>query len=113
MAPNAKRRVDDENIDLSDIPEVDFSKAKVLGRGLKRGKARYTLRILREAAGVTQVEIAKRAEMSQGDISKLEGRGDWRVSTLERYARALKGKLKIVVEIGGREYQIKPPEAEQ
>lgn len=44
----------------------------------------------RRAAGLSQTEVAARMRTSQSAIARLEaGRGDVRVSTLERYARAL------------------------
>lgn len=50
-------------------------------------------------AGLTQAEIGRRMGISQSDVSKLERRGDARVSTLEAYARALGGRLRITVEL--------------
>lgn len=44
----------------------------------------------RRAAGLSQTEVATRMRTSQSAVARLEsGRGDLRVSTLERYARAL------------------------
>ena len=68
----------------SDTEALDLSKAKVVGRGTKRGR-HFTLRMLRVALGKTQVEIAKAAGMEQADVSRLESREDIKVSTLERY----------------------------
>ena len=66
---------------------------RVLGRGLgaQRG-VRLTLRGIREAAGKTQVEVKDASKIDQGDISRLETRGDFddcQVATLQRYAKAL------------------------
>lgn len=89
----------------SDAEALDLSKAKVVGRGTKRGR-HFTLRMLRVGLGKTQVEIAKAAEMEQADVSRLESREDMKVSTLERYAAALGGNVEIAVVIGARRYLV-------
>ena len=53
---------------------------------------------LRRRAGKTQVDIAVALGVRQSDVSKLERRGDVRISTLRRYIAALGGELAIVVE---------------
>jgi len=90
---------------LAEIPEVDLSKAKVIGRGLKKDR-RVALRSLRTALGKTQEEVARAAEMDQGDVSRLESRADMHVSTLGRYARALGGKLEVAIVLDGRRYVV-------
>jgi transcriptional regulator with XRE-family HTH domain len=48
------------------------------------------LRQARERAGLTQAEVARRLDTQKSAISRMENRsGDIRLSTLERYARAL------------------------
>lgn len=72
-------------------------------RGFKSGR-RYALKALRVALGKTQVEVAERAGMGQGDVSILERRSDSKISTLARYASALGGNVEVAVVIGGRRY---------
>lgn len=60
------------------------------------------LRALREAAGVTQEELAARVELDQSQISRLERQGDARVSLLKRYVEALGGELQIVATLRGK-----------
>jgi predicted transcriptional regulator len=60
------------------------------------------LRTLREAAGVTQAEMAQRTQMDQSQISRLERRGDTRLSILKRYVEALGGELNLVATIRGK-----------
>lgn len=60
------------------------------------------LRALREAAGLTQAELAERIDMTQPDLSKFERREDHRIATLQRYVSALGGRLKIVAELNGK-----------
>src|SRR5258708_24766078 len=85
---------------LAEIPELDVSKARVVGRGLGTHR-RFELRTLRAALGKTQAEIARAAEMDQVDVSRLERREDAKLSTLGRYARALGGRLQVAVVVRG------------
>lgn len=56
------------------------------------------LRRLREAAGLTQMELANRAEMDMAEISRLElGKRDPRLSTIVRLAVALELPLETLV----------------
>jgi len=50
---------------------------------------------LRRNLGITQTELASRLRISQSDLSKLERRVDWRLSTLRRYIAALGGDLRL------------------
>jgi predicted transcriptional regulator len=62
------------------------------------------LRALREAAGVTQEELAEKVGADQSQISRLErqGGGDARVSLLKRYVEALGGEIQIVATLRGK-----------
>ncbi len=55
------------------------------------------LRELRSRLNLSQVEVAKRAECTQGALSKLERRGDMPVSTLARIVKAMGGDLELWV----------------
>ena len=55
----------------------------------------------RRRAGLTQAEVSGRMGISQSDVSKLERRGDARVSTLRAYARALGGRLRLCLQLPG------------
>ena len=79
---------------------------RVLGRGLraKRG-IRLTLRTIREGSGKTQTDVARLAQMDQGDISRMEHRAsfdDCQISTLKRYIEALGGELDLVARFGNK-----------
>jgi DNA-binding XRE family transcriptional regulator len=50
---------------------------------------------LRSAVGVTQVELAERLGVSQGNVSELERRDDLFLSTLRGYVESLGGRLEI------------------
>jgi ribosome-binding protein aMBF1 (putative translation factor) len=54
------------------------------------------LRQAREAAGLTQDEVAQRLQTKNSAISRLENHGDdVRLSTIRRYAEAVGAKLQI------------------
>jgi predicted transcriptional regulator len=57
---------------------------------------------LRRATGLTQVELAARAEMAQAELSRIERRDDHLLSTLRRYVGALGGELEVVAIIGDK-----------
>jgi hypothetical protein len=65
---------------------------------------------LRRELGLTQVEIADRAGMSQSDFSKLERRRDVRLSTLRSWVAALGGRLRLLVESHGEDVEIRVPD---
>jgi predicted transcriptional regulator len=68
----------------------------------------YQLRELREALGITQVQLADALDVSQNRVSRLE-HGDLertQVDTLRRYVEAVGGRLHVEVEIGDRRIQI-------
>jgi DNA-binding XRE family transcriptional regulator len=60
-----------------------------------------TLAQARARVGLTQSEMARLLGISQSDVSKLERRGDLRLSTLLRYARALGARLEITLQAEG------------
>ena len=61
------------------------------------------LRALRKAKGLTQAEVAEAAGMAQGELPRMERRGDWRLSTLRRVAKALGGELHVSIALDGEE----------
>ncbi len=51
---------------------------------------------LRRRRGVTQVQLADRLGISQGNVSQLERRSELYISTLRDYIEALGGRLELV-----------------
>lgn len=82
---------------VEDMPELDIARARIVRRGPKDPLPRFSLRMVREGLGRTQEEVARTAEMDQGDISRLEQRDDIKLSTLHRYVRALGGEIDLVL----------------
>ena len=60
------------------------------------------LAAIRQATGLTQIELAANLGVGQAQISKIERQGDMLISTLASYLRALGVDAKIVVEVGER-----------
>ncbi|HVR64281.1 MAG TPA: helix-turn-helix transcriptional regulator [Polyangia bacterium] len=61
------------------------------------------LRTLRESLGKTQGEVARIAEMTQPQLSRVERRRDHLLSTVRRYAAALGGEVQVIVRVDGRQ----------
>lgn len=63
-------------------------------------QATMNLQQLREHVRQTQGDVARRAAVSQPQLSRVEGRRDHLVSTLRKYVRALGGDVQVVAAIG-------------
>jgi DNA-binding XRE family transcriptional regulator len=50
---------------------------------------------LRQALGVSQTELARRLEVSQANVSRIEHEHDLKLSTLRGYIAALGGELEL------------------
>jgi transcriptional regulator with XRE-family HTH domain len=61
-----------------------------------------SLRELRKAMRKTQVSVAKKLNLSQDGVSKIERRTDLLISTLRGYVKALGGELHLVAEFTDR-----------
>ena len=57
---------------------------------------------MRKMVGKTQVEVSRDAAIAQGELSKIERRGDHLVSTLRKYVTALGGELDVVARFGDK-----------
>ena len=65
------------------------------------------LKAMRELLGKTQIQTAKAAKMSQGEVSRAEQRTDHLLSTLRRYVKALGGDVEIVAHFGAKRVRLK------
>jgi transcriptional regulator with XRE-family HTH domain len=73
-------------------------RAKIEGRARELIGEEMALRQLRKARQLTQKQMARALKTGQDSISRLEGRSDLLISTLQSYVEAMGGALKIVVE---------------
>jgi transcriptional regulator with XRE-family HTH domain len=75
----------------SELPRLPGFREMALRRmSEERGRLLADLTARRQAAGLSQTEVAARMRTSQSAVARLEsGEGDVRMSTLERYAAAV------------------------
>ena len=75
-------------------PETSERRARInaIKAGMAEGERLYEVR---KARGVTQVDVAERLGVSQGNVSELERRDDLFLSTLRGYVAALGGRLEV------------------
>jgi len=78
-----------------------------LDRKVEAKLVEMDLRAIRELLGVTQVELAKAAEIAQPEVSRMERRRDYRLSTLRRYVEALGGELDIEAVFGDKRVRLR------
>lgn len=108
LLPNRKRSSARKNEGVSvgeralSVMSLTDGRAAKVGKKLSLRTRATNLRGLREAAGKTQAEVARRTAMSQPQLSRLESRKDHLVSTLRKYVRALGGEIEVAALIGGR-----------
>jgi transcriptional regulator with XRE-family HTH domain len=69
------------------------------------------LQQLREARGLTQVNLAKVLNVNQGAVSRMEKRTDMYVSTLRNFIQAMGGQLQVKAIFPEGEVQIEQFEA--
>lgn len=62
---------------------------------------------LRRRLGLTQARLAPKVGVSQSDLSKLERRRDVRLSSLQSYARALGGRLRILFDLPSGQFEVR------
>lgn len=65
------------------------------------------LRAMREVAGKTQVELAKKMAVTQAELSRAERRDDHLVSTLRKYVEGLGGELEVVAHFGDKSVRLR------
>jgi transcriptional regulator with XRE-family HTH domain len=84
-------------------PEV---RARVKARA-EQVMADMLLAQIREAAGLTQKEVAANLGIRQPTLSRMESQGDMQVRTLQRLVSALGGELELIAHIPGRDIRIR------
>jgi hypothetical protein len=82
-------------------------KLQQLDREVEQELLEMDFRAIRELLGKSQVEVAGLMDMTQPEISKLEQRADYRMSTLRRFVLALGGELEVVAKFGDRQVRLR------
>lgn len=54
---------------------------------------------IRQAAGLTQVEVAQSLEIQQSAVSKLENKSDMQISTLRQIIETYGGQLELIAHL--------------
>lgn len=81
-----------------------------LARARLRAKemmAEMLLSEIRNAAGLTQEELAANLGIKQPTLSRIESQGDIQVSTLRRLIEALGGELELIAHLPGGDIRIR------
>ncbi|MEO9735437.1 XRE family transcriptional regulator [Roseibium sp.] len=93
------------SISLKDkIARLDANRRARIEEQAKQLHAEYlTLRELRKAKELTQVQLAKTLGIRQATVAQMEKRSDLMLSTLRSYVEAMGGKLKLSVEFPDHE----------
>jgi predicted transcriptional regulator len=73
---------------------------------LAKAAEERTLKALRQELSLTQAEVGRAADMTQSELSRLEGRDDHLTSTLKRYVEALGGSLEVTAVFGKRRVKL-------
>lgn len=99
------------NDDLDLAPEFLYARAHQLaapktGEEVAANQMAVTMRELRAFAGRSQVEVAEAMGVAQAEVSRLEGRADTKLSTIERYVKALGGEVEVVARFGDRSLRL-------
>ena len=85
------------------IAQLDPDHQAEIAAEFERLRDEYlTLKDLRKARKLTQVQLAETLGQKQASIAKLEKRTDLLLSTLRRYIEAMGGKLNLSVEFPDR-----------
>jgi predicted XRE-type DNA-binding protein len=73
---------------------------------VKRTLELMTLHQLRRAQRMNQTAVAKSLDSSQSEVSKIENRGDMKISTLDEYVTALGGTLELRAVFPGKTVEL-------
>ena len=88
---------------LGELPRHRQEKIKARAKVIVAEDRKAILQNLRESRDLTQAQLSNILNKDQSAISKLETRTDLKLSTLNAYATALGGTLKILVEFPDEE----------
>jgi hypothetical protein len=80
-----------------------------IDREIEQELLEMDLRAIRELVGKTQGDVAEKVDMSQSEVSRLERRRDFLLSTLRKYVEALGGELEISAVIGDKRVRLHAP----
>jgi hypothetical protein len=93
--------------DIDIAPEFLYARVHALQQPdtfeqAQQNELTMSLREVRKLAGKTQLDVSAVTGMEQSELSRLEHREDYRLSTLRQYIQAVGGKLEVSVVIGDK-----------
>ena len=101
MSRDRKAKFVDADSFIASLPPG--RRAAVEARAKQLIAEELTLRDLRKARDLTQVQIGAMLGIGQEHVSRLEQRSDLLLSTLASYVKAMGGNLKLIVEFPDRD----------
>ena len=93
--------------DIRKKSSLSDAERAAVDRKVERELLDMSLREVRELAGKNQVDVAAALEKAQSEISRIENREDWLLSTLRRYVEALGGELEVVAVLGDKRLRLR------
>lgn len=69
---------------------------------VQRELLEMSLREMREMVGKNQVDVAAEIDTTQSELSRLERRDDFFLSTLKKYVEALGGEIRVIAKFGDK-----------
>jgi hypothetical protein len=85
---------------IRDLPAAQ--RRAVKGRARELIAEKMSLRDLRKAMQLTQVDIAKRLKKGQDEISRIENRDDVLLSSLQSYVASMGGEIEVICRFKNR-----------
>lgn len=79
------------------VKKLPAAERAAIAVGARQKIAALRLRQVREAAGLTQEEVAQRMGVTQASLSRLEHRPDVKLSNIRKYIEAIGGRLEVSV----------------
>src|SRR3954471_9008074 len=74
---------------------------------VERELLEMSLREMREMVGKNQVDVTAAVDTTQSELSRLERRNDFFLSTLKKYVKALGGELEIIARFGDKSVRLR------
>jgi len=79
------------------IKKLPVAERVAIAEGARQKITALRLQQVREAAGLTQGQVAQRMGVTQASLSRLEHRPDVKLSNIRKYIEAVGGRLEINV----------------
>jgi transcriptional regulator with XRE-family HTH domain len=79
------------------IKKLPAAERTAIAEGARQKIAAIRLQQVREAAGLTQEQVAQRMGVTQANLSRLEHRPDVKLSNIRKYVEAVGGRLEVSV----------------